>query len=202
MASLAAIKDRGFRQIHLFDVIFDGTREMVDMPYRSRYAELHRSAAILEQAETGRTWSTDRKGQAHGADGRYSVRVPSGWRRAPVVEQVASVHAERLWDTHVGSGGEGLVVVALDAPMGARRSKRKCKVADTLDCEILDSDGKRAVCRWRGAEFTVGCAGKALRPGDVVEMLHDGWYSERTPRFPRIVRIRPEMRLTPFRVRR
>jgi hypothetical protein len=45
--------------------------------------------------------------------------------------------------------------------------------------------------------FTVGLAGHKLVVGDIVEIVHEGFYESGvrlTPRFPRIVRLRLDLR--------
>jgi hypothetical protein len=99
---------------------------------------------------------------------------------------------ERIWgESVVEADGEGVVLVALDAPAGAPKSKLKCKPTESIDARVTSVSRTTVVCEWRGSLFTVAAGRHLAEPGDVVEVAHDNFYSNGvTPRFARLVRVR------------
>ena len=177
----------GLPRVHLFDALEVCARSLRGEPYRARRYALCEMHYGLQDGDDGNAFAVDRMGQAYDRrNGRWCPRLESGWRRAPVVPQAPVSEAERLWDEYVSPGGEGLVVVAMDAPAGARQAKLKIKPRDTLDCVVVDADSKRAVLRSFGREFAVGCGNRTLRPGQVWSVAHEGYYADGTPRFARL----------------
>lgn len=192
---------RGWVALHLFDASRLAGRSVASLPYADRYARLLRWQADVEElGELSRHdwWQTDEHGRAHDpATGRYCRAVPRDLRRLPVVELVRGAGGgERLWAAHVErEGGEGLVAVRLDAPLGARGGKRKIKSTDTLDAVVIDVIGRVAVLSWAGRRFSVRVpAATTLERGSVVEVAHDGYYeADAVPRFARVVRRRADL---------
>jgi hypothetical protein len=186
---------RGWRALHLFDVLRYAGEDVAGASYSTRYGLLHRGQAMVELDGRGRdrAWRLDGGGAAHDRRGRYCPATPSDLRRLPVVPLARGRGAgEALWREHVElGGGEGLVAVDLTAPAGARSAKRKIKATETLDCRVIAADGRRLRCVYGGHAFTVG--GRAP-VGAIVEVRTDGWYeSGVTPRFPRVVRTRTDL---------
>lgn len=185
---------RGYRLIHLFDCIREGRRYIAREPYRVRRDAIYRMQAELTG---GKPYVTDAHGDAHErATGKYCKAIPADWRRAPIVEQLPARLADTAWSEWVQScGGEGLVAVALDAPIGARGAKRKIKEVDTLDAVVLQVTASTVVCSWAGRVFTVSARkGVDAKPGCVVEVCHNGLYESATvPRFPRLMRVRDDL---------
>lgn len=133
------------------------------------------------------------------ADAMVPGGPPRDLRRFPVVPLARGAGAGRgLWADFVErQGGEGVVAVRLDAPVAARGGKRKIKATDTLDCVVLEASERHARLSYGGRSFVVSAKGKTRpAPGQVVEVAHDGWYERgATPRFARILRVRPELGL-------
>jgi hypothetical protein len=139
------------------------------------------------------------------SSGRFARAIPTDWRLTPIVDQVPARRVDELWSRVERTGGEGIVVVNLDAPVGRRGAKRKCKVMDTIDATVISADAKLAHVAWAGGSFIVSCIGRQLEPGQVVEIVHNGYYetgarlpgksygSGATPRFARILRARPDL---------
>lgn len=190
---------RGWRAVHLFDAIRAGGEYLGRRPYSERYAALHRMRAEVEQLVRDRPWIDDARGDAHDLrSGRYCRRVPKGWRRAPIVPKHSLSDVDELWHDVERGELEGLVVCALDAPIGARRAKRKVKPTDTIDATVIDADARSAVLEFGGQIFAVGRGRHDLRSGQRVEVAHDGWYErDATPRFARIVRVRHDLGRAP-----
>jgi ATP-dependent DNA ligase len=197
-AGNAAAAARGHRAVHFFDVIHDGRRRLVDQPYRERYSALcWMQAEAAQQAESGR-WQDEDQGVRDRVTGRWSREVlgASAIARAPLVPLLPVRSAGQLWDAAVSGELEGLVVVALDAKLGARRAKLKVKPRNTLDCQVLAVDAKAAIVAAGPLRFVVSArAGgdRELVPGAIVEVAHEGWYGSGVPRFARILRSRPDL---------
>jgi hypothetical protein len=197
--ALAERQRIGYTQVHLFDVSRIGPRPVAPLPYSERYGMLHRWQAGVENlGDVPRLdWWNEISGHAHDPiTGRFVRAVPRDLRRLPIVELVRGKGAvETLWSAHVeGEGGEGIVAVRLDAPLGARNAKRKIKKAESLDCVVVATGTRAAELIHDGHRFVVSAVGKDLRPGMTVEVLADGFYADgRTPRFPRIQRARLDL---------
>jgi hypothetical protein len=201
-AANRAAAARGWRALHVFDVTRYAGRDVSPLCYGERYGLLHQARAPLELERAGRSdpWMVDDQGDAHDArSGRYTRPVPHDYRRLPIVPLARGRGAgERLWRDHVElAGGEGLVACRLEAPAGARASKRKLKASETLDCRVVRVGAGVALVEYRTVLFTVSARGRGcedLAAGDVVEVAADGWYeSSATPRFARITRIREDL---------
>lgn len=204
-AGIAAAARRGWAALHLFDVTQHVGVDVGGLPYAERYALLHRGQALLETDGPGRvrSWSEDERGAAHDAAGRYCRAVPRDLRRFPIVPLVRGRAGRReLWRSVELQGAEGAVAVRLDAKAGARAAKRKVKVSDTIDGLVVEAgreairvraslrDDSGAGPRRRVIEFVM--PGRAA-VGEVVEVRADGWYATGLPRFPRLVRSRPDL---------
>lgn len=176
---------RGPRKVHLFDCLFDGKRSLVAEPYRVRRDALYRMLARTEVHAP----NDDHRPAPYR---RYRDPVPPGWRLFPIIEQVPTARAAWAWEAWVKEpDGEGLVVVALDAKVGGRQAKRKCKPWETLDCEAVAVARTIVTCSWNGHLFNVGRGKHHVELGEVVEIKHAGWSSVGVlPRFPAIVRVR------------
>lgn len=204
-AGIAAAARRGWAAVYLFDVSRLAGADTSARPYAERHGLLYTAQSMVECAGQARvrSWRTDAQGDAHNAAGRYTAATPRDLRRLPVVPLHRGPDGfDELWSSHVGAGGEGLVAVRLDARLGARGSKRKIKLTDTLDAVVLAADAAaiRVAARvptdsargpsHRVVEFCL--PGRAV-PGSVVEVALDGWYATGLPRFPRIVRSRADL---------
>lgn len=192
-AGLRAATARGWAALHLFDCSRLDGRDLSRDAYADRYAAIHRAQAWLEcdGAARRRDWTDDATGRHHNAAGRFCAAVPRDLRRFPVVALHRGAASE-LWRSHVElGGGEGLVAVRLDAPLGARGAKRKIKATDTIDAVCVSASAGGSTLVYAGRSFVVG---SRCDVGSVVEVAHDGWYeSSVTPRFPRVVRRRADM---------
>lgn len=217
-AGLRARAARGWSCVHLFDLAAVARASIAAWSYADRYAQLHRWQAAAEcygqvprhvpmvPDRTTFLWSmptdgaepprpTSRPLRAPGA--MVPGTAPADLRRLPIVPMVRTrAQAEQLWRTEVElGGGEGLVAVRLDAPLGARGGKRKIKATDTYDCTVVSVGPRHARLMYGGQVFAVSAKGKQLAAGDVVELACDGWYEAgATPRFPRIIRVRADLR--------
>ncbi len=197
-AGRRAAATRGWAALHLFDVTCVRRRQLHREPYQDRYARLHAYQAEAELGGRATWWTIDGRGAAHDAAGKFCRAVPRDLRRVPVVPLVRTASAaSALWREHVEvGGGEGLVAVRLEAPLGARGAKRKVKMTDELDCRVLEVSGGVARLAWKGGSFLCSARGRwaALRPGAVVSVAHDGYYEAGcTPRFTRIRRERADL---------
>jgi hypothetical protein len=196
-AGIRAALIRGYACAHLHDVIHDGRRYIARAPYRARRDALQRMVVAVELAAgDDRPWVADDQGAAHDPrTGRYQPAIPRAWRRVPVIPQLPLAAASQLWGRAVAGELEGMVVVALDAPLGARAAKRKIKPTDTLDAVAVAVDAAAVVCRWAGGTFTVGRGCHQVAAGDVVEVRHQGYYEAgAVPRFARLERVRADLR--------
>jgi hypothetical protein len=197
-AGRRAAATRGWAALHLFDVTRVQGRWLGGECYADRYARLHAYQAAAELGGRDTWWTIDGRGAAHDAGGRFCRPVPRDLRRCPVVPMARGRGAgEQLWREHVElGGGEGLVAVRLDAPLGARGAKRKVKATDTLDCRVVEVGGGVARLAWAGGAFWASARGRwsALRPGAVVAVAHDGYFEAGcTPRFARIRELRSDL---------
>lgn len=191
----------GYAAIHVFDASRMLGRSVAQLGYCERYGWLHRWQADVEcygEIPRGDWWNTDDEGNAHDpATGRFVRPVPRDLRRLPIVPLHRGKGAgEQLWASYVErEGGEGIVAVRLDAPLGAKNAKRKIKRSETLDVRIVEVGARAVRVEWRGHVFVVSAAKKAqLAVGEVWEMVADGWYETSvTPRFARLVRRRDDL---------
>lgn len=192
-----AAATRGHRVIHLHDCIRDGQRYLAREPYRVRRDALWRMQSEAECYGPARYEDEDH-GVRDRATGRFARGVlgEAGWRRTPIVGQRPAAQVELAWAEWVELvGGEGLVVVNLDAPLGARGSKLKLKQTEEREAVVVSADRRACTLSWAGRRFVVGQYRRdPVRPGEVVSFRHDGFY-EKTwePRFARIVRRRPDL---------
>lgn len=194
---------RGFALVHLFDAGRIAGRSIAAEPYSARYGWLHRWQAHVEcyepdvaSAEFARR---DGNGVPHDVLGQFCKASAGAVRRMPIVSLYRGHGAaESLWAEHVErSGGEGVVAVRLDAPLGRRGGKCKCRATTTLDCLVVDVGARAAVLSYRGHSFAVsaGCkAAQGMRQGDVVEVLANGWHEKSvTPKHARVLRVRRDV---------
>lgn len=207
-AGTRAAAAAGFRSVHLFDIVRAGDLYLGREPYRARQDWLLRSQEWAERNGPGLPYTVDALGHAHDRQsGRWCTPIPLDHRRTPLVASRAPAHAGELWERALVGDLEGLVAVNLDAPLGRRGAKVKCKPTSTIDATVISSDGHAASLLYAGVRFVVSARAKGLvlRPGQVVEVAHDGWYEAGgriagksygelgQPRFARIVRRRPDL---------
>lgn len=197
-AARRTVEARGYAIAHAFDAIRVAGRDVSRETYRARRDALMRAQVALELGGRDRPWTDDAQGDAHDAGtGRYCSRVPRGWRRVQIVEQVPVARLDQAWDEWVQrEGGEGLVAVRLDAQLGARGAKRKIKNTSEIDCVVVSFDSGAAQLWWTGAARSIVVSlspNRALTVGEVVEVRHDGFTDAGEPRFARIVRRRPDL---------
>jgi len=196
-AATRTVATRGWQCVHLFDAVRIGGRHVGHLPYRTRRDLLWRGQSQVECYGPSLPWYRDRNGDAHDrTTGRYVKERDRGWRLAPIVPQRSARLADSAWQDWVHAvGGEGVVAVNLDAPLGARKSKLKCKPVDTLDAVVLSVASKTVCLEWRGHRFTCTRVKRApCSAGDIVEVCHAGWYeSSITPRFATILRVRADL---------
>lgn len=194
--SVMAIESRGQALVHLFDCLHDGSRSLIGEPYSRRRDAMCRMQAEVECYGPSAPWVVDSEGRAHErASGRYAETELRDWRVAPILPQSPIARIDLCWESHVLAGdGEGLVLVCLDAPIGARACKQKCKPSDTIDCEVREVEEKIVVCEWNGHAFKVYRGRQDVAVGDIVEVRHLGWYPNGVlPKHPSIVRVRREL---------
>lgn len=171
---------RGYRAVHAFDLLHDGRRSLRDRPYRDRRDALWRMQAEIECMGPSAPWYRDPDGRLreHGTH-RFASDTGHGWRTIPIVEQASPRHVDSLW-ARVDSGElEGVVAVRLDAAIGARAAKRKCKPVDESRGVVVRVDSRCAeVVIDGGAKCIV--RRRSVSVGDRVVVLHEG-YHEATP---------------------
>jgi ATP-dependent DNA ligase len=195
----------GYRRIHLFDCLHDGERSLLAAPYRERRDVLYRMQSALVDERTALPWTQEGGRARDRSSGRFARAIPTDWRLTPIVDQVPARRVDELWSRVEHTGGEGIVVVNLEAPVGRRGAKRKCKAMNTLDATVISADARLAHVAWAGGTFIVSCIGRQLEPGQVIEVACNGYYETgarlpgksygtgATPRFARIVRARPDL---------
>ena len=199
-AGIRARATRGWAALHLIDCARYAGRSISALTFEERHAKLHRWQALTEcyEPEFGRMdwWTDDAHGRAHDpATGQYAVARPRDLRRLPIVPVYRGPGAaRRLWDQVEAGDLEGMVAVALAAPLGARGSKKKVKTTENLDVTILSFDTRAASVAWKGVQFVVSAVNKQLRVGDVYRCAIDGWYeSSTTPKFARLIARRDDL---------
>jgi len=187
----------GYRQVHLFDVIRAGDRYVAREPYHVRRDLLWRMQSEVECYGAREGWSRAHGGRARDlASGRFCEPKASGWRLTPIVPQVAASRVEELWADIERRDAEGIVLVNLDAPIGARRSKLKCKRTQTVDAVVISAGHPNIVLLdWGGRVFPQHTVkAPTLRRGDVVELVCDGFQEKSgLPRHSRVVRARADL---------
>jgi ATP-dependent DNA ligase len=180
----------GPRKIWLFDALHSGVRSMLHSPYSERRDALWRMTSAVQCAAPDddhrpKPWR------------RYRDVSGPGWQLCPVMPQVASADARRVWEEWVvgpDDGEEGLVAVALDAPVGRRASKMKVKTTESIDAVAVSVSRTVVTCEWRGMPFNVSRGRHHVELGEMVEVACDGFYDRfAVPRFARIVRIRRDL---------
>jgi hypothetical protein len=193
----AAAERRGARALHLFDAIRSGREYLARAPYAARRDALWRMQSEACNLSPEQPWARDRNRGRERESGRYCRAVPTEWRLTPIVPQRPAAEADAAWaEWGVDAGGEGLVAVNLAAPLGARSSKRKVKIATTLECRVVGLGEKSISVEYGGRIFSVSAAAERDEHelGEIVEVACDGWYSTADiPRFVRLVRARPDL---------
>jgi hypothetical protein len=195
VGELDAMTDRGEaaasrrpRQVHLFDCLHDGARSLLKAPYSARHDALWRMQSAVQCAAPDddhrpKPWR------------KYRDPIGAGWRLTPIVPQVSIARARVAWEEWVigpDDGDEGLVVVALDAPVG--KGKMRIKQSETIDAVVASVSRTTVTCGYRGRYFNVGRGRHIVDPGEIVEVRCDGFYETGVlPRFPSIVRVRRDL---------
>jgi len=178
------------RRIHLFDCLHDGTKNLVRAPYRERRDALWRMNAAVQcyapdDSHVPAPWR------------RYRDAATPGWRLCPVIEQRTAAQAEAAWEEWVvgpEDGDEGLVAVALDAPVGRPAAKLKCRQTETLDAVVTHVSPTTVTARWNGHLFGLARHRHIVDPGEIAEVACDGFYETAViPKFARIVRVRRDL---------
>jgi len=196
-SSNAIVERRGHRLLWAFDALRVAGQDTSKLCYSERRDWLMRGESYLVNESPDRTWTTDMNGRAHDiGTGRWTRPVGRGWRRIRVVPQMPAHKVETAWSEWVGSTEmptEGLVVVALHAPLGRRSSKRKVKKTDAVDAICVASDPTGHALRLRGSDAIVVVGPR--QPVDVevdgyYEIEHEGRHSSGALRFPRVLRRR------------
>jgi len=206
--SEAAIRERealGYSLARVWDVSRLDGRSVAHEPFAVRHGLLQRWQATVEnlapEVARRQTWTQDAAGRAHDAqDGRFTRPRPRDLRLLPLVPVTRTrAGAESLWQSFVEvGGGEGLVAVDLTKPIGVgRRAKFKLKRTDAIACTVLEVGTTGARVTWAGQTFRIPCRAwvDRLRPGDVVDVVSDGFLECRpVPRFARVVRVRHDLK--------
>jgi hypothetical protein len=207
-------KARGYTALHLFDVSRFRNEYVARQSFESRRSLLYRwreeaaSVRSVREVPFGDRWRARRSGKIVRSAAENLALLPL----VPLAQGAGG--AADLWRSHVEvGGGEGLVAVRLDAPMGKRSSKLKLKKTHSIDAVVIERDRTAAILMWAGNVFTVSCQGRkneSIKAGDVVEIVCEGVYEDADsttagrrrvdsvgarmmPRFPRIVRVRPDL---------
>lgn len=180
-ASQRARAARGHALAHVFDVQRIDGADVTREPYRVRRDHVCRAEAELELARTDR----DRRG-------RYQVR-PLRWT---VILQKPPHMVDAAMAEWVAPGGEGLVAVALGARLGAKGAKRKFKPVSTLDVVVVEVGDRAIVTWWQAAQKRIVVSRPAslvVTVGDMLELVHESYYDDGTPKFARVSRTRPDL---------
>lgn len=194
-AGVRSATERGYSCVTLFDCGRSSGRSLAAEPYLARWGELHRVASWSDTEHRSRRdeWTTDDRGAAHAASGRYCRAIPRDWRRFAI----SPLHSDpwSLWREVDRSGGEGIVVVDLHASIGARGAKRKCKRHYPIDAVVVSVGRGAATLDWRGHLFVVAAGRRAPIVGETWEVQTDGFTAgpRVTPRHARLVRPRPDL---------
>lgn len=188
---------RGWRLIHLHDVVRTDTGRVAHLSYDRRRALLWEMQSRVVNFGRELPWYRDAHGDAHSrATGDYCRAVPQDWRLTPIVPQMAAGRARRAWCEWVdGVGGEGLVAVNLRASATTRRAKLKIKQLDTVEASVIEVLDRQVICRSGIHMYAVGARKSVpVNVGDVVEVAHNGHYETTGhPRFARLVRVRRDL---------
>lgn len=199
-AGIRARETRGWAALHMIDCARYAGRSISSLTFEQRHAKMHRWQSLTEcyEPELGRLdwWTDDDRGRAHDpATGQYVVARPRDLRRLPIIPVYRGPDAaRRLWDQVEAGDLEGMVAVALAAPLGARGSKRKVKPVEDIGVTILSFDARAASVSWKGVQFVVSAVNKVLRTGDIWDCRIDGWFeSSVTPKFARLVSRRDDL---------
>lgn len=200
-AAVRLRKTRGWAALNVFDIIRCAGRYVAREPFQVRRSLLERwqSDAIPDDWfwQDGHGKSHDRKSN------RFVKPKPRNRRRVPLVPlATGKVGFEQLWHSFVEvGGGEGLVAVDLEAPIGARGAKRKVKRHDHLDLPVVHVGETGIRVTYAGEVVRIPCkrlvASGGVKVGDVVEVKCDGFYEHRPiPKFARVLRVRHDLRAT------
>lgn len=191
-------KRRGYALVHLFDAVrAERGRYIASEPYAARRDALFRMQSEVVNLNPDRPWASvsGLRGRKR-SSGRYCRAVPTDWRLTPITEQLPVSRAAELWDRAVAGESEGLVVVALDAPLGRRRSKRKVKPHDTASAVCVSMDSTGSTLRVLGSKQLVHLGPRQPVPvhvGHVYELTYEGRYGAGSLRFARVERERSDV---------
>lgn len=208
---------RGYRLFHAFDVLKLHGRELTGTAYADRREALYRAHAEQElndyspyiQDASGRyrdsratlwdrPWVPTR--DQLGKSSRIVKPVPMGCGRISIVPQLPVAKLDQAWSSWVvqqeAGPCEGLVMVAPAAKLGKAKSKIKVKEADTIDCVVTDVGARSLTAYWGDAKQRITVSRQpcdTYRPGEVIEIKHEGFMDSMQPRFARIVRHREDL---------
>lgn len=196
-AGIAARERRGEAWVHLFDVSVVGGVSVEAQTFDERHAHLQRWISSI-YSDLDSDHRLDGRGLAHDpTSGRFVRPARENLRRLPIVPVVRGKGAaERLWREEVELyRGEGIVACDLRAPFG--KGKRKVRYHESLDCSVVSVGRTAAILDYQGTRFpcaATSLASRGLRPGEIVEVVSDGWTRDRSrPLHPRIVRLRLDL---------
>lgn len=195
--STRTVATRGHRVLHVHDVLRAGGRYVGREPYHVRRDLAWRMQSEVVNLAPEVPWTRDDQGSAHDRlTGRFVSGTPTDFRLAPIVPQLPASRIDHAWSQWgPDAGGEGLVAVNLDAPVGAGGAKKKVKREDDIDCVVVSVGRNAARLVYGGHAFVVSAAGRQ-RPcsGEIWTVRCAGWYEgSATPRFPRLVRRREDL---------
>jgi hypothetical protein len=188
---------RGYRNLWALDCLRIAGRDVSSLPYRARRSALLQADDDLMRQDEDRPWVQDVDGRAHDHLGRWTRPTPLCWRRLRITPERPAREAEALWRFWVEQDGadgpvEGLVLIALDAPLG--KGKQKIKIANSVDATVIQTGPRDVVLAWAGKTFACSRGKHELVVGDWVEVAADAFYEKTsTPRHPRIIRKRPDL---------
>lgn len=202
---------RGYPVIHCFDILRTFDDLIIEQPYSFRYETLQKMHAELQEFKgPDKVHSLDNKGNAHDFNGRFTQNIPKSWKRTPILSCFIMERFDEIWDRCVvQQGGEGIVLVDWDAPVGKRGSKLKHKPIDTIDAEVIKVTNNVArvayydlntmevgvpICNTTKRQILVSNQGEcSLRVGETVEIAFQGYYKSGRPMFARVIAKRTDL---------
>jgi len=138
-AGKADTRNRGYSRIFVFDALRLEDKMIDGEPFSERDRLIKEMDARLQEVLRNRVeWWDDDSSRARDFHGKFTRRVPLGWKRVPRVENFyGAKRGAELWKEYVKKErGEGIVWCDPDAYVGKRGSKLKEKLVDTLDVTV------------------------------------------------------------------
>jgi len=203
--AVMTVKGKRRRHLHLFDMLRHVGEYVAREPFSERYRRMMQWHSAISAGTTDGTWYESIGGAKDSATNEYVQSAKVNLRRLPLVPLATGSGAlEELWRSEVQvGGGEGIVAVNLDAPIGARASKRKCKRHDTLDAQVVSIEDGAVRVLWAGEIVRIRCVrwlpaiqeAMARTGRCIVEVKSDGvyWTGRVVPKHARITRIRYDL---------